>query len=175
MSKNNMATKSANLNKEKYKNALLYFISECGNDHLGIMKLNKLFYYLDFISYRDRKKSVTNETYVHLPKGPLASVLLPNIVELAKKESLIEHKEDASEKYGKRNRFRALKKANLSVFDEYEKDLLQRICVEFKNWTTDELVAQTHTEAPWVFSRPSESLNYDNADDIELFSQKVSV
>ena len=59
------------LKKEKYINALLYFIAHCGNEKLGITKLNKLFYYLDFISYRDRKESVTGEIYKHLPMGPI--------------------------------------------------------------------------------------------------------
>lgn len=106
---------ASTLNKEKYTNALLYFITECGNEKLGIMKLNKLFYYLDFISYRDRKASVTGETYVHLPKGPLASSLETEIIASAQKAKLIERKEDESEKYGKRNRFQALKEADSSI------------------------------------------------------------
>ena len=44
------------------------------------MKLNKLFYYLDFISYRDRRTTVTGETYVHLSKGPLATSLETDII-----------------------------------------------------------------------------------------------
>ena len=68
------------LNRDKYTQALLYFITECGNEHLGITKLNKLFYYLDFISYRDRRTTVTGETYVHLSKGPLATSLETDII-----------------------------------------------------------------------------------------------
>lgn len=157
------------LKKEKYKNALLYFITKCGNEKLGIMKLNKLFYYLDFISYRDRKETVTGETYIHLPKGPFASSLQEDIIESAQKEKLIDCKKDESEKYGKRNRFRALKTWDSKVFDEYEIKLLNYICETFENWSTDQMVAQTHSEAPWVFSKPNESLDYKNADDIEFF------
>ena len=81
------------LNKEKYLNALLYFISECGNEKLGIMKLNKLFYYLDFISYRDRKRSITGEKYLPFPKGPFASSLEKEIT-LAQKKKLLDRQQD---------------------------------------------------------------------------------
>ena len=153
-------------------NALLYFIIECGNEKLGVMKLNKLFYYLDFISYRDRSINVTGETYLHLPKGPFAAVLQDKIIKSAEKDGLIERKEDASEKFGKRNRYQALKQPNMSVFDDYEKKLLENISTTFKDWTTDQMIAQTHIEAPWVFSKPSRMLNYKDADDIAFFAIK---
>ena len=160
------------LNREKYLNALLYFVTECGNDHLGIMKLNKLFYYLDFVSYRDRGVSVTGETYVHLPKGPFAQALDEDVLPAAQKEKRLERKQEESEKYGVRNRFQALQPYDLSVFDPYEQKLLHDICVNFKDWSTDQMVAQTHTEAPWVFSQPGEPLDFSEADDIELFSNE---
>ena len=165
----------SSLNKEKYTNALLYFITECGNEKLGIMKLNKLFYYLDFISYRDRKTSVTGESYLHLPKGPFASSLESKIITSAQKANLIERKEDESEKYGKRNRFQALKMVDLTLFDTYEKNLLKYLCSTFKEWSTDKMVAQTHSEAPWVFSSPSKPLDYKDADDIEFFMEHAVV
>lgn len=162
------------LHKEKYTNALLYFIAKCGNEKLGITKLNKLFYYLDFISYRDRKETVTGETYVRLPMGPFASSLQDKIIKSAEKTNLISQIEDESSKFGKRNRYEALMDPKLDVFDDYEKKLLNYLCSTFKDWTTDEMIAQTHTEAPWVFSEPSKPLNYKNADDIEFFSSEVA-
>ena len=157
------------LNKEKYISALQYFISECNNGKLGIVKLNKLFYYLDFISYRDTGESVTGETYKRLPKGPFAECL-EIIIESAKKAELIDCKQDESEKYGKRNRFELIKRPELSVFSDYEKELLKKICATFKEWSTDQMIAQTHTEAPWVFSVPNRAISYKNSDDIEFFT-----
>ena len=161
---------AAALNRDKYTNALLYFIAECGNEHLGITKLNKLFYYLDFISHRDRGQSVTGETYVRLPKGPFAESLEEKILQPAQTKKLIERKQEKSELYGIRNRFHALAKYDLSVFDEYERELLSLLCSEFRDWNTDQMIAQTHSEAPWVFSRAGKPLDYNEADDIELLS-----
>jgi uncharacterized phage-associated protein len=160
------------LKKDKYTNALLYFISQCGNKKLGITKLNKLFYYLDFISYRDRGVSVTGEIYKRLPMGPFAPHLQDEIIADAESRGLITQDEDESEKFGKRNRYASLEKADVSVFDDYEKKLLEYLCKTFKDWTTDQMIAQTHSEAPWVFSEPSKPIDYKNADDIEFFSER---
>lgn len=157
------------IKKEKYINALLYFISYCSNEKLGITKLNKLFYYLDFISYRDRKESVTGETYVHLQMGPFAVQLQDKIIKEAKEKKLIIQKKDESLKFGERNRYQVLAIPDVSVFDDYEKELLDNICKTFKEWKTDQMIAQTHSEAPWVFSDANKSLDYKNADDIEFF------
>ena len=162
------------IKKEKYINALLYFISQCGNEKLGITKLNKLFYYLDFISFRDRKESVTGETYLRLPMGPFAAHLQGKVIEEAKEKELITQDEEESLKFGKRNRFQALGPADLSVFDDYEKKLLEYLCKEFKEWSTDQMIAQTHSEAPWVFSEVNKPLNYKNSDDIEFFSNGLA-
>ena len=158
------------IKKEKYINALDYFIAECGNQRLGVTKLNKLFYYLDFISFRDRGASVTGETYIHLPMGPFASSLQKEIIPSAQASKLIEQKENASEKYGKRHEYVSLKRPDLSLFDEYEQELLAFLCENFKSWSTDQMIAQTHVEAPWVFSKPSQNLDYDQAYDIAFFT-----
>lgn len=159
------------IKKEKYINALLYFISHCGNEKLGVTKLNKLFYYLDFISYRDKKESVTGEKYVHLQMGPFAVQLQDRIIKEAEKRKLITQDKDESVKFGKRNRYQALSVPDISVFSGYEKKLLRYICETFKDWNTDQMIAQTHSEAPWVFSEANRSLDYKNADDIEFFIQ----
>ncbi len=163
------------IKQEKYINALLYFISNCDNPKLGITKLNKLFYYLDFISYRDNRDTVTGETYVHLPMGPFASHLQEKIIKLAEKNGLIQGKEEESLKFGKRNRYKALQEPNLSVFSEYEKKLLEYICNTFREWSTDQMIAQTHSEAPWVFSDVEKPIDYENADDIEFFKTVQTV
>lgn len=163
------------LKRDKYINALLFFISNCGNEKLGLTKLNKLFYYLDFISYRDRQISVTGETYIRLPMGPLASQLKEKIIPVAEKENLIKQSQIDSDKFGKRNTYEAKKEVDLGVFDEYETALLKYLCTTFKDWSTDQMIAQTHSEAPWVFSEANSPIDYDNADDIEFFQEQAVV
>ena len=59
------------LNTIKYENAILFFIKYCNNNYLGATKLNKLLYYLDFISVRDTGKPVTGDQYVNKQFGPV--------------------------------------------------------------------------------------------------------
>ena len=164
----------AKVNREKYLNALLFFLENCNNSYLGIMKLNKLFYYLDFIAYRDTGQSVTGETYLHLPNGPLAKTLGDVVLSEAENDGLIDRNLAPSETYGERNTFIALKGSDTGVFSEYEIDLLSKICAEFKDWNTAQMVAQTHMEAPWVFANANDELNYKDADDIEFFSDSAN-
>ncbi len=163
------------IKKEKYTNALLYFISNCSNEKLGLTKLNKLFYYLDFISYRDQKESVTGETYLHLQMGPFAKDLQDKIIKVAEKQRLITQEKDDSLKFGKRNRYQAIASPDISVFNGYEKKLLGYICKTFIDWNTDQMIAQTHSEAPWVFSEANKALDYKNADDIEFFTKDKDI
>ena len=50
-------------NKEKYKNAILYFIRHGGID-MTKEKLQCLLYYLDFTFFEKYGRSVTGETYI---------------------------------------------------------------------------------------------------------------
>src|SRR3989344_7025782 len=42
---------------------------------LYVTKLLKLFYYLDFISYKMRNASVSDDVYIKLPYGPVPSAI----------------------------------------------------------------------------------------------------
>ena len=72
--------------REKFKNAILYFVRYCNTKDLGATKLNKLMYYLDFLHYRDFKVSVTGaECPTHIGSSVLLFPLLPLTLELSLK------------------------------------------------------------------------------------------
>src|SRR5262245_59360070 len=136
-----MGTSTA-LNRQKYENALLFFMEHCSNQYLGKVKLNKLLYYFDFISFRDRKTSITNDRYVHLDMGPVPSSI-DQILFSLKKKGWIEVKSDV-EKQAFTSKFKCIESADLSVFDSYEKKLLKQICTYFHNWSSGKIISQTH-------------------------------
>ncbi len=158
------------INKEKYKNAILFFVKYCNNQYLGATKLNKLLYYLDFISYRDRGDSVTGDIYLHKQFGPVPSELDNILSELQSEESLNVESVDYGEKDG--FRYDVKKSPDVSVFNPYEKKLLDDICKEFSLWSREKIVNQTHLEAPWFYSRPFEVVNYEYSKDIEFFAKR---
>lgn len=156
------------INAEKYREALLYFIKNCNNKYLGSTKLNKLMYYLDFISFRDRQVSVTGDQYIHKDYGPVPDRVDNELFFLKKSSDL----EIEISRYldGFTTSFRVKREPEMSVFDQYEQDLLKNICAEFINWSTDKIVSQTHLEAPWFYSKPFEEVDYRYASDIEFFA-----
>ncbi|MDD9867891.1 MAG: Panacea domain-containing protein [Candidatus Campbellbacteria bacterium] len=155
------------VNIKKYENAVLYFIKHCNNEYLGDTKLMKLLYYLDFANYRDTKKSVTGDIYRHLDFGPVP-IKAREIVASLEKDKKIEVEKIILTEGGHKNKYKAYANPSISVFTAREKKLLEKICRKFKKWTTKEIVAQTHLEAPWFYSKPSDKINYKYSADIDL-------
>jgi len=157
------------LNKSKYKNAVLYFIKYCNNQYLGDTKLNKLFYYLDFINYRDRKESVTGDFYIHNHYGPTPDNL-NNILSEMVEDKEIEIKKDPFED-SHTTSFIVKKDPKEDVFSGKEMKLLKSVCKEFLDWSTNKIVEQTHLEAPWFYSKPFEKVDYGYSSDIDFFNE----
>ena len=65
------------INVDKIKVIISYLADKV--DKLYVTKLMKLFYYIDFISYAERKSSITNDVYYKLPYGPIPSFIKSEI------------------------------------------------------------------------------------------------
>jgi len=157
------------LNEKQYKNAVLFFVKYCNNRFLHATKLNKLFYYLDFIHYRDHKTSVTGDIYIHEKYGPVPTSL-DKILATLKAEGVIDtgigtYRDSEITNFS----LAEGKSVDESVFSPDQKDLLKKICDEFASWPTEKIVAQTHLEAPWFYSKPWDVVDYKYSKDIELF------
>ncbi|MFA6534179.1 MAG: Panacea domain-containing protein [Patescibacteria group bacterium] len=157
------------IDERVYNNAVLYFIKYCNNQYLHATKLNKLLYYLDFIYFRDHKKTVTGDVYIHQGYGPVPS-RIDEILSKLKTEGAIDTK-SVNYMDGEMISFeiKDVKNFDESVFSVNQKKLLKQICDEFGNWPTEKIVAQTHLEAPWFYSKPYEVVDYAYARDIDFF------
>jgi uncharacterized phage-associated protein len=156
------------LNESEYKNALLFFIKYCNNRYLHATKLNKLLYYLDFISFRDHKKSITGDIYIHEKYGPVPANIDVMLATL-KRDGAIDT-ETATYKDGEFTSFVIKDESQFdeSVFSATQLKLLKDICNEFTSWPTEKIVAQTHLEAPWFYSKPWDIVDFKYAHDIEV-------
>lgn len=169
--------------------AALYFASNVPD--LYLVKLMKLFYYLDFISVRETGKSVTNDTYFHLPFGPIPSFIKDNIDSLdsdMKKEEVkilnpnptdlppwltISSIFDGILELSARGMGRVVKAVagqtfNTDILSEYEKVLLEDIVKDLGKKTVQEIVTMTHGEAPYAQTSPSQSIPYDLAFQLDI-------
>jgi uncharacterized phage-associated protein len=157
------------INERIYKNAVLYFLKYCNNKFLHATKLNKLFYYFDFIHYRDHQVPATGDVYLHLDFGPVPT-RIGEVLSKLKSDGVIDT-EAASYKDGECIRFDLTKPSALdeTVFTKDQKKLLKQICDEFGSWKTEAIVNQTHLEAPWFYSKPYEVVDYEYSKDIDFF------
>lgn len=64
------------LDRDKMRAVILRACHTCAPDDLGAVKLNKVLYYFDMISYAHRRVSVTGATYRKRPNGPTSDQLL---------------------------------------------------------------------------------------------------
>ena len=133
-------------------------------------KLNKLVYYLDFLNYRDRDVSVTGDVYYNKQFGPVPNSIKEILDGLQRKKALVIEEDPYKENHTRKS-YEAKKDPDMSAFSKEEKSLLQDICKEFKNYSTDKIVAQTHLEAPWFYSKPQQKIDYDYAYSIEALSE----
>lgn len=157
------------LDERIYKNAVLYFIKYCNNKYLHATKLNKLLYYLDFIYFRDHKKTVTGDIYIHKGYGPVPA-RIDEILANLKSEGIIDTEAVPHNNVEMVNfKLKDASKIDEFVFSSEQKKLLKQICDEFGNWPTEKIVAQTHLEAPWFYSKPYEVVDYAYAHDIDFF------
>lgn len=162
---------SENINYDKYKNAVLYFIQNCNNSYLGATKLNKLLYYFDFISFRDRQVSVTGDRYINKEFGPVPHAIddILGMLTLEGKMKLTAKPYKSWVKYS----FEASSTPDCSSFDEYELNKLEYISKHFYLWSTPKIVEQTHLEAPWFYSKLLEEVDYQYASDIDIDLEDV--
>ena len=76
------------LELEKIKQSSQYLAKNIPN--LYFTKFLKLFYYFDFLSVLERGKPVTNDTYYHLPYGPVPTVIKDQLAILRKENKDLE-------------------------------------------------------------------------------------
>ena len=158
------------INIDKIKVIISYLADKV--DKLYVTKLMKLFYYIDFISYAERKSSITNDVYYKLPYGPIPSFIKSEIDNLTGSFSEEDIKsqfsdiiklEENEDKYGKiivsRN-----KKYNLKNLSEYEIDLINEIIKKIGSKTARFLTNKTHKEQPYLLTSKNSIINYELAE-----------
>lgn len=155
------------IDRKKYINTILYFLTYGNNQFLGKTKLNKLLYYFDFLTYKQSNSSATGDSYVHLDYGPVPENIDEILVEM-KSKGLIDVETVILSNNGEKQKFTPNREPDKSVFSKDELELLDKLVDKFEMWPTDKIVDQTHLEAPWFYSEPYERVSYDYANDIDI-------
>ena len=107
--------------------------------------------------------------YIHQEFGPVPSRVDEMLAALKNEGAIDTNAVDYKDGEFISFEFKNPKKLDESVFLPKQKELLKQICDEFGSWPTEKIVAQTHLEAPWFYSKPYEVVDYAYASDIDFF------
>lgn len=166
------------INIEKVNDILSYFAENVPD--LTVTKTMKLFYYVDFVSFAEKGKPVSNDVYYKLPYGPVPSfiknevsliILRSNSASPEVDSQLSETDSQLSEnfiaeqkKIGKYNGFVIIKKGrktSLVHLSKYETDLVKRVADKFGSCTAKQLTAATHKEKPYIYTSENSIIDYN--------------
>lgn len=149
----------------KYENTILYLCEALGGRVLGMKKLYKLLYYVDFdrFEYKESMKTITGTTYRAIDMGPvpdrktfneLIQSMLDRKIIKVRKVKIVKGYNDALE-------YKNLKEPDMEVFDKDDLTILERVINKYGKLNGNELEALTHSEAPWIATPLGEKMFFE--------------
>lgn len=150
---------------DKIKNIILYFI--CSQTNIFKTKLNKLLWYSDFLYFKKYAVSITGNSYIHAPFGPvfngyeliLGAMLLDNLID---KEE-INFEENISGEL-----LKPMDKCDICVISKAEKEVIDCVMEHFKNYSCKQISDFSHNEKPYKETKEGEKISYHLAKDLAL-------
>jgi uncharacterized phage-associated protein len=154
------------INAEKYKNTILYFCKQLGGSLRGRKKLAKLLYFADFdrFEYKESMKSITGDSYRVLQMGPVPDTFKDITQKLARAGALEILNEDTP--YGNPTEIYKLRPSvapDMSVFDDDERFILDRVVKKYGALNGKQLADLTHAEAPYLATEPNNPVAFELA------------
>lgn len=144
------------MNKEKYRNAILFFAENVPN--LGKVKLNKLLYFLDFDHFEKHGVAVTEDTYENNDLGPVPQNVEQTIAEM-RAEGLVDIIVEPVIDYVI-HRLVSSVHHKPDIFRPTEMEMLCEVTGKWARHTAKEIVIASHGEAPWIATQKGESIPY---------------
>lgn len=135
---------------DKFAELVLFFFSHL--DNLFKVKLLKLLFYCDFQHYRLTAHAITGQRYRAIQHGPVPQEYGQRLQEMVQQglltasfhESLV-HSADNSPVLV----YKATRKANLEVFSESERQVIEQVYQKLGKKSRAELESLSHTERAW--------------------------
>lgn len=145
------------MKEEKVKHLLLHFAESIGE--LPITKAMKLFFYADFICFAESGSSITGLDYHCWDQGPV-----PPLVHKRLDKGRFDFM--TLERSGRSHLVKPVPgfKADLRIFNDKERDIIDRVLRYGKEAGVAALSNQTHREIPWSKTERYGKISYEWAD-----------
>lgn len=145
-------------NYEKFKDLVHYICYIADPDKLGAVKLNKILWFSDVISYVARNEPITGAVYVKRELGPVARDIPRAIEELIQEKRLIVR--DIPWYGNVKTEYITLKEPDLSGFSASEIGLIDKITHDIcQRYTAKSISEKTH-DIVWQLAEIGEVIPY---------------
>ena len=150
------------LNIDKIEAMISYIAEEINN--LFKVKLMKMLWYSDVLSFIRNGHSMTGMVYRHESMGalPIGHYSLMNLENLNIKEEM-------SYNYDTMLHVYPTPDMDYSMLDDEEKMILDKIIVKFKDYKAKDIVDYMHKEKAYIETKPGEIIPFSLAKEIRAF------
>jgi len=144
----------------RLEEAILFVCTTCREeDRLGAVKLNKILYYSDMVSFAKTGKSITGATYVKRERGPVPKEVVEAINNLKRTHRLETREVSIFDKT--RREFDALDEPKFSVFQHEDLKLINDMIGFVCGYNASEISDISHTVV-WEVADMGEELPYNS-------------
>lgn len=147
-------------NEEKLAELILYISQKCATDpKFGAVKLNKILYLSDFLSFGHWGEAITAVEYQHLRKGPAPRRLVPVRDKLKEQGKLVIQRlplKGGNEQVRTVN----LEEPNLKLFSGREIALVDSIIEDLWDLDAEQSSELSHRFVGWKMTKENESIPY---------------
>ena len=126
----------------RIKNWLLYVLEQMGDTFQT--KMNKVLFYIDFLSYRERGKAISGLSYLAIDFGPVPQRwdrVYSGFDEVIPKSQLVKEQECTI--------LTSMVKADTSIFSAEELAIIDAVCTKTKKMSSRAMTAMSHEEPAW--------------------------
>lgn len=155
----------APFNYDKVKNMILFLVAN--SKDVFKTKLNKMLFYSDFLTCKEYSHSISGNSYVHLPYGPVPHEYDWILASMTSEGSLQEE-----EKYFPNGIsgtvFNNVDKLDKSIFTKHELGVLKYVASYFKDYTSEQIKNLSHQEKAYQETEELEKISYKYAKDLSI-------
>ena len=150
------------LNIDKIETMISYMAENINN--LFKVKLMKMLWYSDVLSFIENGCSMTGMVYRHEPMGalPIGHYSLMNLEKLNVREEMSYNYDTMLHIYPTDN-------MDYSILNDKEKSILDKVIVKFKDYKAKEIVDYMHNEKAYIETKPGEIIPFSLAKEIREF------
>ena len=146
--------------ERKLAELILYISQKCVLDpNFGSVKLNKILYFSDYLSFGHRGKAITGVKYQHLEQGPAPNALVPVRNQMIEKSELKMETRITFLGYPQKRTI-ALRDPDKSTFDDGDLDVVDQVIEALSERTATEASNISHREVGWLTTKMHEDIPY---------------